>query len=234
LLQKYQKTERLLRFFTHKDDIINLELCRKIVEDFCTNTDVQRYNNDVKVEVNDSMICIVSKQASFNLFWFIPVYNGPFQQNIPVWIEPKLSGEFLKFNNNFGYVGELSKTIQALSHFSWVHSKGKLILCDLQGTKDVNGKYILTDPALHSSKKNKYGATDLGIPGIIAFFTTHVCNEICEHWESPKIRNNKITLKQNTLVDSGTKYVFDLHDVGLTDDEINSIENEYNQYYNKD
>lgn len=52
------------------------------------------------------------------------------------------------------------------------------MVVDLQG---VN--YILTDPQIHSlnNAESAYGAGNLGIEGMAAFFATHTCNHICKH-----------------------------------------------------
>ena len=83
-------------------------------------------------------------------------------------VEPMLEGEFLKFNSNSGYISG-SDFMQALSHFSYNHSRGQFLLCDLQGGH-YQDSYVLTDPVVMSSDNEKrFGATDLGSEGISIF-----------------------------------------------------------------
>jgi hypothetical protein len=100
-------------------------------------------------------------------------------------VEPMLEGQFLKFNNNSGYVNR-AYVMQALSHFSYRNSGGKFLLCDLQGGRYMDA-YILTDPVIMSTDNSKvYGPTDLGSEGVDNFFARHVCNQFCKiHWLKP-------------------------------------------------
>jgi hypothetical protein len=66
-------------------------------------------------------------------------------------LEPLLSGEYKKFNNNAGAVlgGRLA---QAFSHFTVHESSQQLCICDLQGV----GGSLFTDPQIHSTS-GSYG-----------------------------------------------------------------------------
>ncbi|GFH21649.1 alpha-type protein kinase domain-containing protein [Haematococcus lacustris] len=97
-------------------------------------------------------------------------------------IEPFLEGSYTKFNGNEGYVAalpddaadrEAHELAQAFSHWSWVHSGGRELLCDIQG---VGARW--TDPQVNSVA-TKYGRKDMGFKGIAAFFGSHRCNESC-------------------------------------------------------
>eukprot|EP01038_Epipyxis_sp_PR26KG_P011609 gene11609-15547_t len=73
---------------------------------------------------------------------------------------------------------------QAFSHFTHVHTKRSLLVCDLQGVYNHSGKYPIfefTDPCIHTRcRKNKsYGNTNLRSKGINNFFKTHKCNPLC-------------------------------------------------------
>jgi hypothetical protein len=108
----------------------------------------------------------------------------------PVLYEPYIK-DFQKFNSNTGWVPEQetrwSRIMQAVSHFSYHHSQGQYLLCDLQGgTGNFDRGIILVDPVVMSSKK-EYGVTDLGADGISTFFSNHDCNEFCrDDWLVPK------------------------------------------------
>eukprot|EP00956_Cyclotella_meneghiniana_P014296 scaffold21342_cov66-Cyclotella_meneghiniana.AAC.12 len=78
---------------------------------------------------------------------------------------------------------------QAFSHFSYVKSRKKLIVVDLQGvltmTRDGKNMFQLTDPVIHRRNRKAgrqwdFGRTDRGKNGINAFFKTHQCTEMCK------------------------------------------------------
>ena len=100
-----------------------------------------------------------------------------------------------------------SEACQAFSHFSWVFSRHKMLVCDLQGVIDNTdplGPTVLqlTDPVIHSrssketksdSSQKKFGRTDAGMKGMNLFFETHVCNPLCKALkleERPDILSN--------------------------------------------
>lgn len=100
-------------------------------------------------------------------------------------VEPYLEGTYHKFNSNSGYEDDDWKRMQALSHFSFEWSNGKMLLCDLQGVQR-DGIYILTDPAICSIEQS-FGPTDLGLKGIQNFFAYHKCNKYCRgSWRLPQ------------------------------------------------
>ena len=100
-------------------------------------------------------------------------------------VEPLIQGEYHKFNSNTAYIVEDFHTMQALSHFSYHHSGGQRLLCDLQGGY-YDDFYVLTDPVICSVEK-AFGATDLGLDGIENFFGYHRCNHLCgSHWLKPR------------------------------------------------
>ena len=97
-------------------------------------------------------------------------------------LEPFIQGEYVKYNNNCGYVNEeipndrTNQAAQAFSHFTFERSCGRFLVSDLQGVANV-----LTDPAVHTKDKARFRLTDtnLGIEGFKFFFATHECNDIC-------------------------------------------------------
>jgi hypothetical protein len=100
-------------------------------------------------------------------------------------VESFIRGEFIKFNSNSGYVKDDSDTMQALSHFSFHHTQGQFLLCDLQGGRSA-GYYVLTDPVI-LSKSRMFGVTDLGQKGIDNFMAYHQCGRFCNpNWRMPK------------------------------------------------
>ena len=80
---------------------------------------------------------------------------------------------------------------QAFSHFSYRHTRRKMLVCDLQGilshspgSKDRAGVFELTDPVIHYRStrglSHVCGKTDFGKEGVDKFFKTHQCNEVCQ------------------------------------------------------
>jgi hypothetical protein len=76
----------------------------------------------------------------------------------------------------------------AFSHFTYVRTTGKLMVVDLQGVfeqlPDGSKCFQLTDPVVHKKKSRKlkkwnFGRTNLGRRGMVAFFATHKCTDLC-------------------------------------------------------
>ena len=98
--------------------------------------------------------------------------------------EGLIPGKYTKWCSNAGWVNhtEMGRggSLSAFSHWTWVKTKGEMIVCDLQGVRSDNPLgYFLTDPAINSRSKN-YGNTDLGLFGVYAFFKTHRCTQFCQ------------------------------------------------------
>ena len=81
---------------------------------------------------------------------------------------------------------ELLDFPQAFSHFSYIHTERKMLVCDLQGVLDESvwpPMYELTDPVIHyassGGRTKVYGRTDRGKKGIADFFSSHKCNVLC-------------------------------------------------------
>ena len=100
-------------------------------------------------------------------------------------VEDYLTGEWTKWNTNAGYVNPQVTTtsMHAFSHWTWVHTKGDTMVCDLQGVR-CDDRYILTDPVICSTGQI-YGETDLGEVGMAHFFDTHKCTSFCSHLPKP-------------------------------------------------
>jgi len=108
-------------------------------------------------------------------------------------VEPYISGEYIKYNNNSGFVNpKFKETTQAFSHFTWQFSYGNIMVVDLQG---VN--YILTDPQIHSknNEKTKYGEGNLGSDGMALFFHSHKCNDTCRQLKLAPLSSKSMTRK---------------------------------------
>jgi hypothetical protein len=96
-------------------------------------------------------------------------------------LEPFIEGNYVKYNNNRGYINEddddhFNAAAQAFSHFTYERSHGRFLVSDLQGVG-----HVLTDPAIHTRDPERFPLTDtnLGNDGFKFFFATHTCNAIC-------------------------------------------------------
>ena len=100
-------------------------------------------------------------------------------------VEDYITGEWTKWNTNAGYVNPRANTVSlhAFSHWTWAHTKGDVLVCDLQGVRR-DDRYILTDPVICSTGQI-YGETDLGVGGMAHFFSTHSCTSFCSHLPKP-------------------------------------------------
>ncbi|KAL8570108.1 hypothetical protein ACOMHN_033787 [Nucella lapillus] len=101
-------------------------------------------------------------------------------------IEDHLDGPFQTFSSAVGWVSPESKTdvTQAFSHFTW-HATRELVVCGLKGVATGHG-FRLTTPTIHS-RCRQYGLTDGGVAGIVEFFSSHRCNNICSSWPGPDV-----------------------------------------------
>ena len=104
-------------------------------------------------------------------------------------VEDYIPGNFVKWCNNYGYISPNSELMPAFMHWSWVHTRGDLMIADLQGVRN-DSEYYLTDPVLMSNTSGgKYGCTDTGVEGIAMFFLHHTCNQFCKMLPKPTPRD---------------------------------------------
>jgi hypothetical protein len=118
------------------------------------------------------------KDAGLKLH-FLPVrVMEVLDQDKPIFynVENYIEGDYEKYTNNNGWLGnsELANSVAAFSHFTHHHTKGQLMVVDLQGVNT-----ILTDPVIHCISTEAFGKTNLGKPGMKRFFQTHKCNTVC-------------------------------------------------------
>ena len=154
---------------------------------------------------------IINKPIWLNepTIWTFTEARGDFKnwQNTKCIVEPFIDN-FGKFNSNSGWTPNNTshwiEAMQALSHYSYHASEGKVLLCDLQGGCYKNG-FILTDPVIISTT-NEYGPTDLGSEGISTFFSHHKCNKYCDsYWIKPGDKNIYFEIKRNTSMTLPTR-----------------------------
>eukprot|EP00667_Euglena_gracilis_P014864 EG_transcript_15428 len=135
--------------------------CKELAQKF------NAYNLPKRIDFVDSWVVEFPNRPA-------PHGAGPFT----VLVEPVLRGPYVKHSNNYGFVSpENRSTPQAFSHWTWVQSGGKILVCDIQGVND-----LYTDPQIHSNAGHQnylYGRGDMGMDGINHFFATHRCNGLC-------------------------------------------------------
>jgi hypothetical protein len=101
-----------------------------------------------------------------------------------------IDSSMIKYTNNWNFVladpvkQDATQLATAFSHFTFDHTKGYCMVCDIQGinTTDHEGRpvMLLTDPAIHCPSATRFGKTNLQGKGIEAFFEKHVCNKYCK------------------------------------------------------
>ncbi|XP_063722328.1 alpha-protein kinase vwkA-like [Symsagittifera roscoffensis] len=121
-------------------------------------------------------------------------------------VEPFMEGEYKKFNSNSGAVFLSSEALAAFSHFTYIASDCKFVVCDLQGIR-ADDYYYLTDPAI-CSRDQSYGPTDIGVTGINAFFERHECTKICKNFDKPDININYVV--KGLQPKTSSTYTFEL------------------------
>ena len=132
-----------------------------------------------------------------------------------VLVEDYIPGDFTKWCNNNGYISSASELMPAFMHWSWVHSKGQVMIADLQGVLSGN-TYRLTDPVLLSNTEGgKYGCTDTGVEGMAMFFLRHTCNQFCRHLPRPTVADvvgsdRALAIRIQSIIPSGTAYAHEL------------------------
>ncbi|GMT02172.1 hypothetical protein PENTCL1PPCAC_24346 [Pristionchus entomophagus] len=105
--------------------------------------------------------------------------------------------KFVRFSNNAGYLisekhaaelgisAEFLHLVFAFSHWTYKASNRFLMVVDLEGVvgriegDDTTGVH-LTDPAIHSKDRTRFGIMNHGVDGMKKFFETHSCNEFCK------------------------------------------------------
>ncbi|KFP13714.1 Transient receptor potential cation channel subfamily M member 6, partial [Egretta garzetta] len=114
-------------------------------------------------------------------------------------IEKYMTGEFRKYNNNNGDEitpsSLLEELMLAFSHWTYVYTRGELLVLDLQGVGEN-----LTDPSVikpedKKSGKMVFGPANLGEGAIRNFIKKHRCNSCCRRLKLPDLRRSDYTLE---------------------------------------
>jgi len=177
-------------------DILAVDKAAEIIREFNDNYTMRELQSrDPTLRQRIKCIKINKPKVWLEIY---PDATGQYKRKL---CEPMLEGKFLKFNSNNGFIGS-SEFMQALSHFSYHATKGKYLLCDLQGGH-YQDAYVLTDPVIMSQDNSKkYGSGDLGSEGIDNFFSHHTCGKMCRHWLKPNkpIKSERISVNSSTTL----------------------------------
>ena len=121
-------------------------------------------------------------------------------------IEDYLPGDWTKWSSNAGYVNRevTAPAMRAFSHWSWAHTKGEALVCDLQGVRR-DDRYILPDPVICSPGQT-YGESDTGVVGMAHFFDTHRCTSFCSRFPKPRNFSDLLQGKLGVRHHSHTSY----------------------------
>uniref|UniRef100_A0A8B9GCP4 non-specific serine/threonine protein kinase n=1 Tax=Amazona collaria TaxID=241587 RepID=A0A8B9GCP4_9PSIT len=118
-------------------------------------------------------------------------------------IEKYMTGEFRKYNNNNGDEitpsSMLEELMLAFSHWTYVYTRGELLVLDLQGVGEN-----LTDPSVikpedKKSGKMVFGPANLGEGAIRNFITKHRCNSCCRRLKLPGMQSKDFESMYNFL-----------------------------------
>ena len=100
--------------------------------------------------------------------------------------EEVLEGKFTKYNSNEAFVNPDPEADlpQTFSHFTYIHSGRKLVICDIQGCYYPGKReFLMTDPACNKipvqGEAREFGESNLGEKGLNEFFAHHRCNQFC-------------------------------------------------------
>ncbi|XP_032297316.1 transient receptor potential cation channel subfamily M member 6 isoform X1 [Coturnix japonica] len=139
-------------------------------------------------------------------------------------IEKYMTGEFRKYNNNNGDEitpsSLLEELMLAFSHWTYVYTRGELLVLDLQGVGEN-----LTDPSVikpedKKSGKMVFGPANLGEDAIRNFIAKHHCNSCCKRLKLPDLRRNDCIMERLYLP---FKKEIETSDRGI-DDENETVE----------
>lgn len=105
--------------------------------------------------------------------------NSTKNYNVEVFL-PDYKENQKKWSNNIAWRNDnqvYSSTLDAFSHWTYDITDGFLMIADFQGL-ERNSHYILSDSAIYC-KEETSGLTTLGGVGIMQFFKSHRCGQVC-------------------------------------------------------
>jgi hypothetical protein len=169
-------------YITYKD-VAMQEMVMKLAEEFNAAVEPTKGGEPCKLHVRAARL-FTMPEAHKNSKGRVYLSKGE-----TIALEQVIHGEYEKFNSNSGWSSGTATLPDAFSHWTWVHTGGDMLVCDLQGHRGRPGGpkygsetyyYLLTDPAVVSATAGRFGDTDLGADGITQWFRGHTCNSMCE------------------------------------------------------
>jgi hypothetical protein len=141
-------------------------------------------------------------ELKFSLCRVYTIKDNSTKEETAYLVERMLPGKFTKWNSNNGYVKgakssqagartielvsgniSLEEFTQAFSHWVYEYSNQEMIVCDIQGVLNEEGRhpeFQLTDPAICTRKGQRFGKTDMRLAGVRKFCSTHRCGLVCQ------------------------------------------------------
>eukprot|EP00826_Nyctotherus_ovalis_P043674 TRINITY_DN4627_c0_g1_i1.p1 TRINITY_DN4627_c0_g1~~TRINITY_DN4627_c0_g1_i1.p1 ORF type:complete len:599 (-),score=174.53 TRINITY_DN4627_c0_g1_i1:179-1975(-) len=150
--------------------------------------------------------------------------SDPFPKDKVFLAQKLLDGEFLKFNNNYGWIRKGGESMfllaQTFSHFTYELSLGTMMVVDVQGIINDKKGLSITDPAVHSFlHKGRFGEANHGKLGMVRFFKTHECNAYCkllELTDQKKVDKAELSkIKEKHKGEKGLDYLYKEFDIDV-------------------
>ncbi|KAI7944882.1 hypothetical protein MJO28_010577 [Puccinia striiformis f. sp. tritici] len=134
-------------------------------------------------------------------------YNNP---NEVYFFEAALEGPYLKYCSNIDFDvaatepemdTPMYRLMNCFTHWSYIQSKGKTLICDLQGVG-----FILTDPQIIDFNPKLWADGNNAQEGIVSFVKHHICNEVCEmlRFQKPQLIEDEETLPPSRFQSSSS------------------------------
>lgn len=193
------------------------ELVVKVIKNDCFDRGIRLTEDDIAAQILTMRYCELFNERNFAnkrvfgragriVYATEDHYDSNGTRNIAkgeaMLLEQYIHGSYEKFNSNTGWSDENIILPNFFSHWTWVESKERHLVCDLQGHRGRPGGpkygehsdyYVFTDPVVmtNTAEGLKYGCSDLGKEGIVQWFERHNCNELCKAFNLEDKRPDK-------------------------------------------
>ncbi|EFP82777.2 alphaK I9 [Puccinia graminis f. sp. tritici CRL 75-36-700-3] len=113
----------------------------------------------------------------------VVITGDPEWPNKVYFLEKRLIGPYVKYSSNVNFNVNLNQIgmdeqlfwlMNAFTHWSYLHSQGQSLVCDLQGVGP-----ILTDPQIIDLDNSRWADGNNSLKGIKQFITNHKCFTVC-------------------------------------------------------
>lgn len=184
---KQVSSKMVAKISRHMDDNLN---SLAVVETYAKSSAVahffaEQFNQRIAAAAQNKRATFISDKTNISFapcFIYEVMKKGVLSMDVNYFTaEPFLAGPFLKYNSNAGFICGDSlpnyEVVQAFTHFTFVESKGTLLVADLQGVP-CGSRMVLTDPQV-LSLEGMFGPGDLGAGGMCACLRAHRCGKVC-------------------------------------------------------